>query len=252
LFSVVSVLGLPEIVDDAETGLPNTRVQISSVLPNSPAQAVGLKPGDVLEQLVDPAGAISISRVQQVQDLIDRSRGKNITLVVKRGEQVLSFAVSPRLSPPSGQGPLGVTLARTALRTYPWWQAPWLGLKSTVQVTVLVVSAYKDSLVKLWQGSPTGLSLMGPVGIIGLLSQGLNMGVSYFLQMIGVLSISAAVVNLLPIPAFDGGKLAFIFLEAIRRKPVSRQLEERVSTVFFGLLIILMVVVTFKDIRSFF
>jgi regulator of sigma E protease len=93
---------------------------------------------------------------------------------------------------------------------------------------------------------------MGPIGIVGLLSQGASMGISYFLQMIGLLSINVAIINLLPIPAFDGGKLFFLGLEALRKKPVSPKFEERITFVFFSLLIILMVFVSIKDIRNLF
>ena len=95
------------------------------------------------------------------------------------------------------------------------------------------------------------IQLSGPIGIVGLLSQGIGMGIGYFLQMIGMLSINVAIINLLPIPAFDGGKLMFLFIEGVRKKPVPQKIEERITAVFFISLIILMVFVTIKDIRNF-
>ena len=118
-------------------------------------------------------------------------------------------------------------------------------------MTRVVIVAYANAVISLFRRVPTGIQLSGPIGIVGLLSQGIGMGIGYFLQMIGMLSINVAIINLLPIPAFDGGKLMFLFIEGILKKPVSQKIEERITAVFFISLIILMVFVTIKDIRNF-
>jgi regulator of sigma E protease len=252
LFSIVFMVGSPTIVDDAETGFADLKVQISAISPNSPAQAAGLKVGDVVLMAqglnLRPQ---NINQVKELQDFISDNKGREIVLTIKRGGQTFELSAVPRLSPPAGQAPLGVSLVRTGLKSYSWYLAGWRGIKATFEATAIIISAYGQSLARIFQGVPSGLELMGPVGIVGILSQGMEMGLSYFLQMIGFLSINVAILNLLPIPAFDGGKLMFLGLEAIRKKPVPRQVEERITTVFFALLIILMVFVTIKDVRNF-
>ncbi|MDP3093435.1 MAG: M50 family metallopeptidase [bacterium] len=252
LFSIVFMIGAPTAIGDSETGVPETKVQITSVSAGSPASQAGLKAGDIILGLKSESAEITVNKVKEVQEFIDAARGKNIVLSLKRGGKVFEAEAIPRESPPSGQGALGIGLARTGLKSYPVFSSVFEGIKATFRVTELVIVTYAKSLGQVFRRLPTGLQLVGPIGIVGLLSQGVSMGASYFLQMIGFLSINVAVINLLPIPAFDGGKLFFLGIEAIRKKPVSQKLEEKITFVFFSLLIILMVFVSIKDIRNIF
>ena len=252
LFSIVFMIGSPTIIRDSETNVPDAKVQISMVYHESPAESSGLKVGDIIKKLKSDALEAEITKVTTVQKFIDNNLGKEITLTIKRGNDVFEVKTVPRTSPPPGQKALGIGLARTGLKSYPWHLSLFQGIKSTFEMTMMIIKTYAISLVQVFKGAPTGLELMGPVGIVGLLSQGASMGISYFLQMIGLLSINVAIINLLPIPAFDGGKLFFLGLEGLRKKPVSPKLEERITFVFFSLLIILMVFVSIKDIKNLF
>jgi len=94
--------------------------------------------------------------------------------------------------------------------------------------------------------------VMGPVGIFSLTSQISQLGVNYFLQFIATLSIYIAIFNLLPIPAVDGGRLLFLGIEAVGKKPIPQKIEQKINAVFFSILIILMIWVTIKDITRLF
>jgi len=93
---------------------------------------------------------------------------------------------------------------------------------------------------------------MGPVGVVHLFTQASQMGVSYFLQFVGIVAIYIAIFNILPIPAVDGGKILFLGIEAIRRRPISEKVEQNLTAVFFSLLLLLMVLVTIKDVARLF
>jgi len=93
---------------------------------------------------------------------------------------------------------------------------------------------------------------MGPVGIFGLFTQVSQLGVNYFLQFIAIIAIYIALFNILPIPALDGGKLLFLGIEKVRKKPVSQKVEQSITGIFFALLIALMIWVTIKDIMRIF
>jgi len=93
---------------------------------------------------------------------------------------------------------------------------------------------------------------MGPVGIFGLFTQVSQLGVNYFLQFIAIIAIYIALFNILPIPALDGGKLLFLGIEGIRRKPLPQKIEQNINAIFFALLITLLIWVTIKDIARWF
>ena len=247
LFSIVFLNGARVAIDDSEI-VSRATVLISGVANNTPAQEAGLKPGDAILKIE----GLDFDKVNLVQEFVNDNKGREITLTVQRDNDVIEIKVTPRINPPSGQGPLGISLLRIGLKTYPWYLAGWQGLKATLSMTWQVVLGFGHGLVQVFKGGETGIQLMGPVGILGVLNQGVKMGIVYFLQMIGLLSVNVAVLNLLPIPAFDGGKLLFLGIEALRKKPVSRQVEEKITTFFFILLIILMIFVSIKDIRNLF
>ena len=251
LFTVVFAIGAPTMIEDSEMNIPDTKVLITSVSANSPASMIGLKAGDVIVSLSSETAELDGNKVKEIQDLIVENKGREITLIIKRGDKIFSATATPRISPPAGEGALGIGLARVGLKTQPVYLSLFEGIKATFNMTGVVIVAYANAVISLFRRVPTGIQLSGPIGIVGLLSQGIGMGIGYFLQMIGMLSINVAIINLLPIPAFDGGKLMFLFIEGVRKKPVPQKIEERITAVFFISLIILMVFVTIKDIRNF-
>jgi len=108
------------------------------------------------------------------------------------------------------------------------------------------------AFTNLIKGLPTGAQLMGPVGIFSLFARAGQLGAIYFLQFIAIISVYIALFNILPIPALDGGKLLFLAIEKVRRKPVSQKIEQKITAAFFMILIFLMVLVTIKDIARLF
>lgn len=253
LLSIVMGLGVPTVIDDkANQALVDPKVQIVEIASGSPAEKSGLKIGDTIRELKFQNLKLKTDKVKEVQEFINLHRGKEITLIVQRGKEILEVSLIPRISPPPGQGAIGVGLVRTAFKNYPWHQAPVQGLIATGNLTILVIKGWGLALKNVLIGQPTGVQLMGPIGIFGLFTQVSQLGLNYFLHFIAVISIYIALFNLLPIPALDGGKLLFLGVEAIRRKPISQKIEQQITAIFFALLIALMIWVTIKDIARFF
>ncbi len=252
LFSIVFNLGTAVAVDDEASGLVNPKVQIASISVGSPAKLVGLEPGDTIKEMTIGEERLVINKIKEVQEFSNDKLGKEITLTIERGNEVFDVKVVPRISPPAGEGPLGVGLVRTAVKSFSWYQAPWQGLVTTVNMTGAIIQGYGQVIKNVVQGQPTGVELMGPVGVVHLFTQASQMGVSYFLQFVGMVAIYIAIFNILPIPAVDGGKMLFLGIEAIRRRPISEKVEQNVTAVFFSLLLLLMVLVTIKDIARLF
>ena len=253
LFSIVFNLGAPVAIgDDVNSNLVNPRVQIAAISADSPAKAAGLKPGDTIKQLTINNQQVIINKVKEIQDLTQQHKGQELVLTIERGKEVFDVKLIPRVSPPSGEGPLGVALVRTAIKSYPWYQAPWQGIVSTVNLTGAVIQGYGEAIKNLIARKPTGVELVGPVGVFSLFTQVSQLGVSYFLQFVGMIAIYIAIFNVLPIPAVDGGKLLFLGIEAIRKKPISEKVEQNVTAVFFALLLMMMIWVTIKDVSKLF
>lgn len=243
IFSVVFTMGAPLAVGDEDSSAVSPSVQIAAISSGSPAQTAGIKPGDTIK---------GFNKVREVQEFTEINKGQKIVLTIQRGRDVFDVTLVPRLSPPSGQGPLGVALVRMAIKSYAWWQSPWQGILQTWQMTFAIIGGYSQALQNIFQGVPAGIQLTGPVGIFQLLTQASQLGISYFLNFIGLIVIYLAIFNILPIPATDGGKLLFLTIEAVRKKPVSPKIEQNITTAFFLAMIGLMVWVTIKDITRIF
>jgi len=237
---VAGVWGIPTEVNDSQAAL-NPKVHISRIAADSPAKQADLRVGDIV---------MGFEKVSSLQQFIGLNQGKEITLTVKRSKNILEKKLSPRLSPPEGQGPLGVGLVRSGLIAYSWYEAPLQGARATYNLTANVVNGWVVG-VKSMLGLaklPDGLSieLMGPLGIFDLLGEYFQMGINYFLFLVALISVALALGNILPIPALDGGKLVFLAIEAVRRKPINHKLEQRITSVCFAALIIMMIFVTIK------
>ena len=255
LLSIVFGMGVPTAISDEENeNLVNPRVQIVAVAPNSPAERAGIKPGDAIRKFSIFNLQFSIDKVKEVQEFTEKYKGEEITLTIERGKEIFDVSLIPRVSPPEGEGAMGVALSRTAIKSYPWYLAPIKGMEACFNTTGAIAVGLARVLGNLVQGKglPPGAQLMGPVGIGSLMTQFVKLGISYYLQFLAIISIYLAIFNILPIPALDGGKLLFLGIEKVRRKPVSQKTEQSITGIFFALLIALMIWVTIKDIARLF
>ncbi len=253
LLSSLSFLGTPTVVGDEDSSfLIDPKVQIVDVSQDSPAQLAGLEVGDVIRKMSFGEELSSILTIREIQGFTNTHLEEKITLTIERGGEVLSIPLIPRANPPSGEGAMGVALVRTAIKKYPWYLAPWQGILATGNLTLNIVRGYITAIVNVFKRVPTGIQMVGPIGVSRMLAQAQQMGVNYFISFLSMIAIYLAVFNILPIPPFDGGKLLFLGIEAIRKKPVSVKIEQNITASLFVLLLILMVWVTINDIRAIF
>ncbi|MCH7828397.1 site-2 protease family protein [Patescibacteria group bacterium] len=249
--------GIPTGIGDEEVqGVVNPKVQILGVAKDSPAENAGIELGDSILKMEERDSGVVIepTKVKEVQSFTDSSEGKEIILTLQRGEETREVALVPRTEPPAREGAMGVALVRTAFVKYAWYEAPFRAIERTAVLTYEIVRNLGGLLVNLVSGKgvPAGVEFMGPVGIVDFLNKSLSLGIAHFLSFFAVLAVYLAIFNALPIPVVDGGKLLFLGIEAIRKKPVSELWEKRVSAVVFALLITLMIWVTVKDITRIF
>ncbi len=248
LLSIAYGVGLPQAVGDEEN-FSQTKVQISLVVPGSPAEQSGLKIGDEIISLQGKAGAIdNIIKTGQVIGFADANKGESMVINIKRGQEVVAANIIPRQNPPEGEGPMGIGLARVAMISYPWYESIWRGFASAGELTWLTIVGLGTLLWGFFQTGKMAADVYGPVGIFSLTGQAAQMGFIYLLQLAAILSLNLAVINALPFPALDGGRLLFLLIEKIKGSPVSQRTEKIVHSAGFAFLILLMAAVTLRDV----
>lgn len=256
LISIIAgTWGMPTAIEDNDQGFINPEVQITAVASNSPAEKAGLMIGDVIQQLKAGNSQIATTKVSEVVDFIDGHKGEEMTLTIKRGKEIMNVSLVSRPNPPQGEGPIGIEPVRTGLKIYNWPGAIKQGFLTTKNVTVFTISTLGSIVSRLVHGLPIPkgqVEFKGIVGISQIMAQTLQKGISDYLWLLSMFSIFLAIFNILPIPALDGGKLLFLGIEKIRKKPVSEKTEQKITTFFFILLIVLSILVTIRDISRIF
>ncbi len=207
---------------------------IDSVSKNSSAELVGLRAGDLIE---------GWQEVTELVKFINDNRGGEVILNINRDGNNLDVKVIPRIEVPVGEGALGITLHGGGLPRQSFFSGLYNGLIMSWKIAVSVV-------LGIYQLFLSPQNVVGPVGIFNIAVNTGKAGLVYVLQLLGLISINLAVLNILPIPALDGGRLLFIIIEKLRDKPFSRKVEIRANAISFIILIILIILVTFKDISA--
>jgi regulator of sigma E protease len=252
LISLGLMIGDPEPVGITSADAKNSLIQIVQVSPDSPAGTMGLQVGDeILKTQADKNGVeVKFSNSNDVQNFITSQKGSEMALKIKRGGEIIETKGTPRANPPEGQGALGIAFQDSIFVKYPWYQAIWKGLVYTLDITATIFVMLFSILKNVLTGNHISADIAGPVGIAVLTKQVAAMGFIYILHLAALLSINLGLINVLPIPALDGGRILFIAIEKIKGRPVSHKVEQAFHTVGFAVLIMLMILVTFKDVSK--
>jgi regulator of sigma E protease len=220
-------------------------VMIEKVAPDSPASEAGIAPGDTLLSI----NGHTIKNIGDVIYDINLELGNKITLELKDAEGNLKTAeVVPRWNPPPDQGAVGIEMSMVPTgnitQSDPFWKAVPKSITSIKDTFVLM-----GNQITSWFAQKKAPEVTGPVGIFQLTGEVRAAGPSYLLQFIGFISMNLAIVNILPLPALDGGRIAFVFLEVVRRgKRVSPRTEGLIHYIGFVMLIALILVISYFDI----
>lgn len=248
LISIVFMMGLPQPIEQSEHGkYPNAKIQILDVTKGSPAEAMGLKMGDEIIAI----NGKEMTALDQVSGEISTHKGEIITVNIDRFGEKLTLSGTPRTESPANQGALGISFSETAVVSYPWYEAIYRGATTTYSITVAIFEAFGKMIASLFGAEKTPLDVTGPVGIVYLTKQMSDLGLPYLLQFAALLSINLGIINILPIPALDGGRILFILIEKLKGSPVSHRVESMIHQVGFILLLLLMLLVTVRDFSQF-
>lgn len=228
--------------------VPTDRVTIKKISQNSPAQEAGLKIGDVILKVNDK----SIKTPDELTAYAKKFLGKKVTLEISRCPnqicQISQISLIPRLKAPAGEGAMGVAISNLAEKKYPWYQAPFSGTVEAFKISGLMIMEIGKVLWKLVTFQAVGGEVSGPLGIAQATGEAVKFGPAAVLQLMGLLSLNLAVVNILPFPALDGGRLLFVVIEGVIGKKVRPALERAAHQIGMIILLGLIILVTVNDI----
>jgi regulator of sigma E protease len=249
-----SFLGLRVGIFDAATTTraTQTEVQILQIAPGSPAEAANLQPLDAILGFRQDGDFQAMASPDEVRTFAYAHEGQPVTIVVSRGGTIQDIPLHLRQPLGPTEGPIGISLALTGVIRYPWYESIWRGVASAGVIFWGVLVGYWGILKSLIANGNTGADITGPVGIATLTGQAARIGFNYLMQFVAMISVNLAVLNILPFPALDGGRLVIIVAEKLRGRSLSMHVEEVVNAIGFAILIILMIAVTIKDIVKFF
>lgn len=248
VLSMALWLGLPQLAEQIPPGaqVRNRMIQVVEVLPDSPADAAGITSGDAIASI---DGTVFES-YQALQEYTAAHAGETLTYTLQRGDAVITVTATPKQLEGTDRAGVGIAVAETAIVSYPWYRAIWEGIVRTGQLLVFIVVAFVGIIQSLATGAGVGAEVAGPVGIANMTGQVARLGFAYLLQFTALLSLNLAIVNILPFPALDGGRIVFLIVEKLRGKPVPEKYEAWVHQAGFFLLIALVVLVTYRDIAK--
>lgn len=252
LLGLGNFLGLRIGLIGDEDASRDIKIQIIQVSPNSPAQIAGIKSLDEIIKLERGAETVFPEEVAEIQVFVNKHAGQEMLITVARNGRETQLSLIPRVNPPPGQGAIGINLAKTGIVSYPWYEAIWRGIRDTAVMAANITVALGAFFKNLFTDSKLIGDVSGPIGIAVLTGQAAGLGFNYLLQFVALLSINLAVLNIIPFPALDGGRLFFIGIEKLKGSPVSKKVEGFVNAAGFAFLIALMIWITVKDITKFF
>lgn len=217
------------------------RVHIENVVAGAPAAEAGLMKGDFVVSI--SSSGKSPKLLTSPKDLIDftnEEKGNVVMITVLRDGKQQVVSLIPRMNPPEGEGPMGVSISDLEEKKYSWVQAPGRALVMNVQRAQDMFVGLGTMVGKLLRLESPGADVAGPIGIAQVTGQAVRFGMKAVLEFMSILSLNLAVLNILPIPALDGGRLLFVFLEKILGKKVRPAFEQ--STHQIGMLILLLLI----------
>jgi len=250
LISIGFMIGLPQVLNDEinpKATVSERHIQITEVLNDSPADVAGLKRGDIILNINEA----NFSNYEKLQEFVNEHTGEELNYNIKRGKEELIFSITPDILEETKKGGIGVAIAETGIVKYPWYLAIWQGFASTIFLLWAIVIAFYELIKNLIIGSGLSADIAGPVGIASITGEMANLGFVYLMQFTALLSINLAVVNFMPFPALDGGRVLFLIIEKLKGTPVKREIEAVLHYAGFALLMLLVVIVTFRDIAKF-
>jgi regulator of sigma E protease len=245
LIAIAFSSGVPASIDSYpqyQENMSDRRIVVTFVNQGSPAEKAGLKAGDTL----------LASSLDEVQTMINESGANGVEITYKRNNVESKTTILAEQGIIEGKFAIGIAMDDVGTLELPIHTAVWESTKFTIHIIGATFVGLYDLIVGAFKGTATLESVTGPVGIAGLIGDAAKLGFTYLVMFTAIISINLGVLNLIPFPALDGGRILFVIIEAIIRRPIKPVIANTLNAAGFGLLILLMIVVTYRDIAKLF
>ncbi len=257
LFSATFMLGAPASVAESQYGVQPTRLLISSIIPSTPASMSDLKAGDEIHLLESNSKThkdkITKITPSAVAEFIKRHKGEELLFTVTHlGSTTKAIVpitpVQGILKDSPGTPAVGIAMNLVTDEPMGFLSALKYGADATLGSFVMVYNGLVKLFSSAFMGNVDWKQVAGPVGIVGIVGQASSIGMIYLLNVVAFISVNLALVNLIPIPALDGGRILFVLIEAIIRRPLPGFITTTLNVAGFGALILFMLFITYHDI----
>ncbi|TCO79907.1 RIP metalloprotease RseP [Marinisporobacter balticus] len=220
-------------------GFPTNRPIVGEIIPDFPAQIAGIEAGD---EIISISGK-EMDTWEKIVETIHENKDKDLRIKIRRDGEEKNFSIKSRVNEGTKQFMIGIspTLEKSFIKSF----------TNSFSKTIDVIKEMIGFFGKLFSGSASAKDVVGPVGIIYLVGEAAKTNIYYVLHLAGLISVNLGVVNLLPIPALDGGRLVFLMIEGLTGKPLDPEKEGFVHFTGFVLLMGLMLFMVYKDIVRF-
>ncbi|MCM2339127.1 MAG: RIP metalloprotease RseP [Burkholderiales bacterium] len=256
LFSFSFMSGLPTSAGNEVKGyeLENVNLVVVSVISDSPAEKAGLKSGDKIVSVKNENDVLNDINPDSLRSFVITHSGKEVEFGYLRGKSdiINNIKVIPVVNAKNDNPSIGIAMDMIGTAKLPFFRAFWEGLKLDIEVTKSTVLGLYTLIKEGLMGKGSFSSVTGPVGMVGIVGDAYEFGFVYLMSFAALISVNLAIINLVPFPALDGGRLLFLLIEKIKGSSINPKFANTANMVGFAILIILMLFVTYHDVVKLF
>ena len=249
LITIGFVSGLPTPITHAGPGVvENPELVITAVQNDSPAFFADIKPGDRILEITAGSYILNELKPELISNFIEAHADEELRIVHRRGEEILISQMNAVEGIIPGRQGIGINMDTIGTLQLPIHQAMFEAGKTTINLLTVVTVGLGQFIGNTFTGQGDLSQITGPIGIVGLVGDVSVLGWVYILSFTAFISINLAIINLIPFPALDGGRLLFLIIEAIKGSRINPKISNVLNAIGFFLLILLMIIVSINDV----